>query len=62
VSVEELETSGAPGSVTAAIAAPAAAWIISRMTGHADAQHVAVMRGQQLGKVPGASVFFSSSL
>jgi ADP-ribose pyrophosphatase YjhB (NUDIX family) len=61
VSLDELQASGAPGSVSAAIAAPAVAWVRSRLCGDGAAQ-AAVMRSQELGKVPGASVFFSSCL
>ena len=60
--MDELQSSGAAGSVTAALAAPAAAWIRARMSGDTGAQKAAVLQAQQLGKVPGASVFFSSCL
>ena len=64
VSIDELETSGAPGSVSAAIVAPAASWVRGRSSGDTGAgmQRSPVLQGRQLGKVPGASVFFSSCL
>ncbi len=62
VTLEELQATGAPGSVSAAIAAPAVAWAQARASGDGDRQRAAVMHARQLGKTPGASVFFSSCL
>jgi hypothetical protein len=56
--LEELLANSAPGSIGAALSAPAAKWIAARCAG---ASH-AVMQQQQLAKTPGASVFFTSSL
>ncbi len=62
MTLEELQATGAPGSVSAAIAAPAVTWAQARASGDGDRQRAAVMSARQLGKTPGASVFFSSCL